>query len=397
MADLTDPDCGPLPPDDPDARRYMARPYKSRGSSVWRKRGELPTVEFEHWKQFLPIDEEGAVKLNRATSMELALLHSRDYQTQVEGVYLTALPVSLQRFQYDTQWNGGFGAHFFNQGINTTGAVDTLTLNDDLGFSKRFASGGQLLADFSNAMVWELSGQSISANSVLSFQFLQPLMRRAFRSVQLEPLTLAERNLLYSVRNFSRFRRAFYVDTAGSNGYLGLLAIAQAVRNEESNLESLRLNLDEHDALYLAGRVSQFQVDQVFQQYQQSRLSLLRARQALQVAFDQFKLQLGLPPTLEVTLDSDELKLFELSDPRLDQLTDENESVRVQLLQYSELRLPADEDVDRMSDEQRQTLNETIRGTRSAAGRATRHADAGRTSAGGTHLCRIQPADVGRT
>ena len=357
MADLTDPDCGPLPPDDPAARRYMDSPYKSSGSTVWKKRGELPVVEFEHWQNLLPIDEAGAVRLDRTTSMELALLHSREYQTAVEGVYLTALPVALQRFQFDTQWNGGVGAEFFNRGINSTGATDTLTFTDSLGFSKRFATGGQLLADFSNAMVWEFNSGGMSTNSLLSFQLLQPLMRRAFRSVQLEPLTQAERNLLYSIRNFSQFRRAFYVDTTGTSGYLGLLAVAQAARNEESNLESLRLNLEEHDALFFAGSVSQFQVDQVFQQYEQSRLSLLRARQDLDVALDQFKLQLGLPPTLKVTLGSDELKLFELTDPRLEALTERNDEIRIQLLQFSELRLPADEDVELLSDRDRQALN----------------------------------------
>ena len=340
MADFSDPDCGPLPPDDPAASRFMKRPYKSNGSDVWYERGQLSTVENGSWQQFLPADMEGGVRLNRQTAMELALLHGRDYQQQVEGIYLQALPVSLERFAFDAQWTTATGLNFQQVGGNTTGASRTLTLTDSLGFGKRFASGGQLLADFSNALAWEYKSGVSSAASQLSFQFLQPLMRRAFQEVQLEPLTQSERSLLYAVRDFARFRRTFYVNTVGSNGYLGLLAIAQAIRNEEANLQSLQRNRAEHDALLEAGLVSQFQVDQVNQDFDQGQLSLLQARAAFDTALDAYKLQLGLPPTQPMSLDSDELKLFELNDPELEALTSRNEVTRVQLLQYSKQELP---------------------------------------------------------
>ncbi|MCA9066311.1 MAG: hypothetical protein KDA96_24760, partial [Planctomycetaceae bacterium] len=341
MADLSDPDCGPLPPDDPAASVYMNRPYKSRGSRVWRERGSLPDVEFDHWKNFLPANEEGAVRLNRASSMELALLHSRDYQLQVESVYLQALPVSFQRFQYDTQWHGGLGVGMTNTGLNTSAQNRSLTLSESLGLGHRFASGGQFLADLSNAMVWEFTGGTTSANSVLSFQFLQPLMRRAFREVQLEPLTLAERSLLYSVRDFAFYRQDFYIDTVGTGGYLGLLAQAQAIRNEEANLESLRRNLEEHLALQSENMVGQFQVDQVYQDYEQGRLSLLQAQQSYATALDGFKIQLGLPPSLEMTLDAPELNQFELNNPELEQLMTDNEVAQLRLLQFSADELPS--------------------------------------------------------
>ncbi|WP_158521147.1 TolC family protein [Fuerstiella marisgermanici] len=341
MADFSDPDCGPLPPDDPAAARFMDCPYKAKGSRVWHERGQLADIEFEHWRSFLPQDDEGVVPLNRQTAMELALLHSRDYQTQVEGVYLQALPVSLQRFQFDAQWTGGAGLAFLQRGGHTAGSTRTLSLTDGLGVSKRFATGGQLLADFSNAMTWEYNGGVSSAASVLSFQFLQPLMRRAFREVQLEPLTQAERNLLYSVRDFARFRRTFFVSTVGTNGYLGLLAVAQAIRNEEANLESLRRNLEEHIALYETNQASQFQVDQVYQEYAQGRLSLMRAQATYNTELDRYKLQLGLPSTLHVKLNSEELKQFELNDPRLEKLTDRNDATRIGLLQFSEDELPS--------------------------------------------------------
>ncbi len=346
MADLSNPDCGPLPPDDSAASIYMNDPYRSHGSRVWQKRGSLPDVEFDHWKSALPADGDGVVTLSRRTSMELALLHSREYQTAVEDVYLTALPVSLERFRFDTQWVGGAGVEATRTGLGKVPAGSrSLSVTDSLGFSRRFASGGQLLADFSNAMVWEFSSGQSSVSSVLSFQFLQPLMRRAFREVQLESLTQSERRLLYSVRDFARFRQTFYVNTIGTDGYLGLLGVVQAIRNQESNLQSLRRNLQEHEALAAAGLVSQFQVDQVYQDYEQGRLSLLSAVQAYGNAMGRFRIQLGLPPSLSTKLDDSELKLFELNDSRLDELTRRNDDLRIRLLQYDEKVLPAAEEL----------------------------------------------------
>ena len=342
MADLADPDCGPLPPDDPSASRYMSQPYRSHGSKVWQKRGSLSDVEFDHWQQFLPKDTDGIIRLNRSNSMELSLLHSRDYQTAVESVYLQSLPVAFERFNFDTQWTGQSGLLAARNGNGSLpNGSRTLRLTDSLGARRQFASGGQLLADFSNAMVWEYSSGSASAASVLSFQFLQPLMRGAFREIQLEPLTQAERSLLYEIRDFARFRQTFYVSTVGTRGYLGLLEVAQAIRNQESNLQSLRRNLEEHEALAAAGLVSQFQVDQVYQDYEQGRLSVLTAHASYATALDQFKIQLGLPPMLGADLDGSDLKQFELNNPKLDELTQQNEEIRIALLQFDLNALPS--------------------------------------------------------
>ena len=49
--------------------------------------------------------------------------------------------------------------------------------------------------------------------SALPISFVQPLLRGGGRAVTLEPLTQAERNLLYAVRAFALFRQQFFVVT----------------------------------------------------------------------------------------------------------------------------------------------------------------------------------------
>src|SRR5204862_7575410 len=123
---------------------------------------------------------------------------------------------------------------------------------------------------------------TVSSNIIINF--IQPLLRGAFRQVALERLTQAERNVLYQVRAFARYRKGFYVDltTQGQgSGFLALLLQVQNIRNLEAQLQSLEQNLRLHEALKVIGAVAPIQVDQVFQSYQQGQLGLLQARTSL--------------------------------------------------------------------------------------------------------------------
>ena len=331
MTDLTDPDCPSIPPDDPAAHCWMQHPGCMKGSKKWGQYGELPFVEFEDWRNYLPVNESGIVELDQPTSIQLALLHSRDYQNQVESLYQQALRVSLERFEFDTRWFAGTGANYTAAGRRAA-ASRSLSVGNRAGFNRNFAAGGQFVADFANSFVWEFAnGQVSAASSSLLFQLTQPLLRGAFRDVRLESLTQAERDLLYDVRDYAQFRREFYVDTIGEGGYLGLLELSQSIRNREANLEALDRNLQEHQALAARGFVAPIQVDQVYQDYEQGRLGLLSAQQSLESSLDSYKIQMGLPPTLPVALQEDVLLPFELNDPEFDRLKELSRGLRLEL------------------------------------------------------------------
>ena len=63
---------------------------------------------------------------------------------------------------------------------------------------------------------------------------------------------------------------------------------------------------------------------------------LLRQEANLQTSLDAFKVQLGLPPELEVRLDDTILQQFQLNDPRLDTMRTENDARHLRLLQPDE-------------------------------------------------------------
>jgi len=341
LADMANPDCPPIPPDDPAAACLMAHPYRYRGAKVYRKRARVPFIEYPTWQANLPRNRDGVVKLARNNVMPIAIKHSRSYQTEYEQLYLAALNLSLERFAFDVQLSAGTGTLFNAVGNTAPPGTRDLAVNNNLGLTRRLAGGGQFLVDFANTFLWEFSGSQVSrASSSMLVQLTQPLMRGAFREVQLESLTQAERDLLYQTRFFARFRRGFYVDTMGDTGYLGLLSLAQAIRNQQKNLDSLERNLEEHQALAAAGLVRAIQVDQVYQDYEQGRLRLLSVNQTLAAALDRYKIRLGLPPTLNVAIDEEALEPFQLSDPRFDRLEDENEAIRISLLQFDLSNVP---------------------------------------------------------
>lgn len=307
-----------MPPDDPKAHRDMHCPHDQPGYQHWHDQGDAASIESTHWKKTLNLSDKGQLQLSADRAVDLGLIHSREYQFELESLYLTALSLTLQRFEFDLQWFGGNTTDFFHFGSGgPPNEQNRVTTASSLGFSRNFAAGGQMLVNFANSFAWEFTGDdSHLAASNIAVSFVQPLLRGAFRDVRLESLTQAERNVLYAVRDFARFRKQFYVGlVSGDGGYLDLLLQLQGTRNLEQNLVALEQNLRAHEALAEAGIVSPLQVDQVFQQYQSGRLSLIRAENELQNSLDVYKIQLGLPPELPVELNDDQLQPFELTSP----------------------------------------------------------------------------------
>jgi outer membrane protein TolC len=319
LHDPTDPDHPPLPPDDPAAARYMQSVNGMHGYRKWAKDGVLETIEDPGWRDYLQLSDEGSINLTPDRAVELGVLHSREYQTQLEQLYLPSLALTLDRFDFALHWFGTNNTFFEHSGSSATDS-NTLTTNSHLGFTKAFAAGGQLLVDFANSFVFQFShGYHMTTTSNLGITLLQPLLRNAGREVRLETLTEAERALLYSLRTFARFRKQFAVNLQ-TRSYLQLLLQVQSIRNQESNVKSLEQNLRLHEALEAAGQMSSVKVDQAFQSYQQGLFSLVQARAGFDTSLDQYKITIGLPPSQKVHVDDALLNPFQLTDPALDKL-----------------------------------------------------------------------------
>ena len=361
MFDPNSPDCPPMPPDDPTSHQLMQCVDSKKGWSGWKCYGNTPYVENPRWEAYLPRDENGAVVLDRRGAVEMALLNSREYQQQLENLYLSALDVSYQRFRFDAQFFGGNSTFFEHQGSVAGGGDSQSTLTTDTGLEMRklYAPGGELVVGVANSLVWQFAGPNdYNGTTLLDFSLMQPLLRAGGRAVVLEALTDSERALLANVRQMERFRHGFYAQivagrdpgsgpspsgitlnnlTPGGGGAVGgLLALLRQqvlIRNQEANVVALRDSLEQLKALFEANELdSFFQVEQARLQLYQAQIRLLNLKNQYDDALDAYKLRLGVPPSLEMAIRDPLLSRFDLIDPALtaaqDKVTSLLENVR---------------------------------------------------------------------
>lgn len=379
LFDAYSPDRPPMPPDDPEAHNKLHCVDCKLGFPCWHQNGDLRDVEPRTWHDYLPKANENEVLLNRRTALELGLLHSPDYQEQLETLYLSALDVTFERFRFDTQFFGGGSTFYTADGSVRGGGSSASTLATSSTFQGRplqvrkvTASGGQLIVGMANSLVWQFSGPNdYGANTILDFSIVQPLLRASGRQVVLERLTRVERGLLANLRAMELYRRGFYIDvlTGASNvngptrqggffggaglenfagvggggfgrvggfgggsvaalggsgagaqqagGLIGLMQQSIVIQNIESNVAGLRDSLAQLEAAYDAGRIDKFQVDLARQNLYLLQSTLLNSRANYQLQLDSFKSSLGLPPTLRVKIDDPLLERYQLIDPRL--------------------------------------------------------------------------------
>ncbi|HEV2948552.1 MAG TPA: TolC family protein [Gemmataceae bacterium] len=337
LYDPTDPDYPAMPPDDPAAYQYMLRANGMRNYRRWHKDGDILSVEDPAWRDFLKLDDKGVLVLNMNRAVELAWLNSRDYQAALETLYQQALTLTFVRFDFAIHWFAGNGTvftHFGSDGDET----NTLTTTTTAGFTKNLAAGGQILANFVNSFIFQFAGPDMTLmTSNLTVSLFQPLLQMAGRRFRMEPLTQSERNVLYAVRDFARFRKQLYVNiTTGGRGFLPLLNQVQSIRNQEGNLASTEQNLRMTEALYETQQASTVQVDQSYLAVQSARQALIAARATLETSMDNYKIFLGLPPDIPIRLDDSLLAPFQLTDPVLDKLKDETDAFLKEFQQMTE-------------------------------------------------------------
>ncbi|MCH2116294.1 MAG: hypothetical protein MK161_01220 [Pirellulales bacterium] len=221
MYDPYNPDCEPMPPDDPISHRYMECVDCKPGSKCWKCAEKTPFVENPDWMQYLPLNKEGTLVLDQTGAVKMALLQSPRYQEELEDLYLSALDVTFERFRFDTQFFGGSGIFFTADGRDRSGTgssssildVQPLRPSNQLRLEKLSATGGELVVGLANSLVWQFAGpDEYAGNTILDFAIVQPLLRFGGRTRVLERLTLSERTLLSNVRSMERYRRGFYLN-----------------------------------------------------------------------------------------------------------------------------------------------------------------------------------------
>ncbi|MFO8007830.1 MAG: TolC family protein [Candidatus Brocadiia bacterium] len=240
------------------------------------------------------------VSLSKA--LEIAAFNSREYQTQKESLYRSALSLTLQRYDFMPQFFGIFGADYDNTDL---GDDEEVSGSSDFGFGWLLRTGTRISVSLGTSVSQFLTHDPRkSASSVFDLTVTQPLLQGAGIAVT-EPLTQAERDVIYRMREFVRFRRRFFVDVLSD--YYSVLRERQILENELLNYEGLQLARERAELLGQAGDLPGFEVDQTRQDELRAADRVQSSRQSYRNRLDQFKVTLGLAPETALVLDPAEL------------------------------------------------------------------------------------------
>ena len=285
----------------------------------------------------MTIDPNQPLKLCLVDVLQVAAGNSFEYQSRKEDVFRSALDLDLARNEFRNIFSGQADSRI--SGVST--GSDTITVDSSAvtGVSRRFKNGldlsGAIALDLTQ---WLANGGSsligLSGDATVSY----PLLRGSGRHIVTEPLTQAERDVVYTMWNFERFKRTFAVSVARQ--YFSVLSQMDRVKNAEDNYRSAVVSARRSRRLTDAGRMNAIDMDQAVQRELGARNNWISAQENLKGRLDSFKVAIGLPPDALIELDPTDLSALR---GRADDL---RQTLAAMTEEGAETALPADAPVE---------------------------------------------------
>jgi hypothetical protein len=234
--------------------------------------------------------ERGARVLSLDAALALAVKFSRTYQNNKEQLYLTALTLTLSRHQFTPIFSAsGKGDYAVTTDRTVTLVPDPTdpsqtipVVSDNIVEKHSIHGSGSIGVDWLIRDLGKISaavttdflrfisgGPGTVAASQVGATFSRPLLRNSGFKVEQENLTQSERNLLYQLRDFVRFRKDFSVQVASA--YYGVIGNLDATRNSYLNLLSSRRSAERTQAIAAENRATQSDLGRLEQQILSSK------------------------------------------------------------------------------------------------------------------------------
>jgi outer membrane protein TolC len=277
-------------------------------------------------------------------ALEIAAGNSREYQEEKEGVYLSALDLTLEQHEFSNRFAGlVLGGFTQTDENNRSGDIETQgTLN------RRLASGSRLATSLGLKAIKILSGSvDSSILAELDLEYVKPLLRGAGKKVVMEGLLQAERDVVYAVQLFSRFEKEFAVRIV--RDFYNVLELQTIMDNEFLNYQTLTKSREEAEAKEKAQRLPNIQLDQTRQNELRARSRWIAATERYHGTLDQYRVVLGLPADAPVELDRREIEALREVEPPAVEL-----DTTAAIKQALESRLDYFVAIDRIEDSERQ-------------------------------------------
>ena len=236
---------------------------------------------------------------------------SRDYKSQREALFLSALSLGVKRRDFLRPVFSGSVSHQYSDGTDQ----DVQEVSGiSLGGSQYLYTGGVLSLSASASHSFTDSDPSVdpSASGSFAASISQPLLRGAGRQAAFESITQSERSLLYQARSFELYRQNFVIQIISE--YYDLVSQKMQLVNTEENIVGQQFAYDQAKALFRLGTGSSLDVFRAEQALLVAQNNGLDAQQRFMLALDNFKIDLGVSTEaiIELTGQFPSISPFEL-------------------------------------------------------------------------------------
>ena len=254
------------------------------------------------------IPASGVISLEQAVA--IATKYNREYQTQKESLYLSALDLTLTRHQYARQWFGTFDGSYVDD--KSTGDGDDVSINASGGVNQQLLLLDGVIVNAGIVIDWTrfLTGDPrTTLSSVLSGDITVPLLGAGAGKSARESLTQAERNVLYRIRSFNRYRKTFVVGIISE--YYRVLEQRNSVAITKASYQRQVESTNQLKMEVEVGQRAPSEADEAMQRLLSAENNLVTAQQRYEQALDRFKIRLSLPTDANIILDQNELIALE--------------------------------------------------------------------------------------
>ena len=303
-------------PSDIFRRRLLAEQELAYSSGASLGTDQLELIE--HWpeKEYpqsvsvadpnISIDRGQAVQLSLVQALQIGARNSFEYQSYKEDVFRVALDLDLERNEFRDVFAGAVESLISTDGCGDR-TVSGTEYSGSFDWSRKLTSGaelsGGLAVDLANLLTMGgASSLGLAADATISI----PLLRGSGKHIVGEPLTQAQRDVVYAIYEFERFKRVFAVDVVSA--YLAVLTQLDELGNTRENYRSLISSARRSRRLADAGRLPEIQVNQAIQNELRARDRWISTTESYKRRVDSFKTLLGLPPDAVIELDRSELQ-----------------------------------------------------------------------------------------
>jgi outer membrane protein TolC len=274
------------------------------------------------------------VPLTATECLLVAFRNSRDLQDRKEDVYSRALELANLRRGWDVPLFAGAVSgeisHETDENVpvvqnfevpdpsdppntktytrldNDTQEESSASAGLEASLTQRFVNGGELI--LAATLDWALdlipapgADRNNSAVTVLKANFTQPLLRGAWRGLAYEPQYRLERDFLFAVYDYARFRETFAATVY--SGYYAVLTQRDQLENARMSIERQKTTLAVTKVQVEGGMLSRVDEDRAEQALLSAQISYEQSVQSYNNALDRYKIVLGLPVEARVDVD----------------------------------------------------------------------------------------------